>query len=53
MSIKSFIGKSIRNFLKLKSLNYRGSKAFWSWRYGFTPETISVCQITKNNYKEF
>lgn len=53
MKILSFLGRTVRRYFKLRSLNYKGSKAFWSWRYGFAPETISVCQISKANYKEF
>ncbi len=53
MSIKSILGRWVKNQIKLRVLKYKGSKAFWSWRYGFAPETISVCQINKSNYKEF
>lgn len=48
--ISRIINKAIRN----RQLKCLGVKPFkWGFKKGFTPSTLDVCGITKDNYKEF
>ena len=41
----------IKEYLKLRSLGYKGFR--FGWKKGFCKDTLSVCGITKDNYKDF
>lgn len=43
--------RKFKEYLKLRTFGYKGF--IYGWKKGFKEDTISVCNINKNNYKGF